>query len=420
MYTGIYDIINSFLQTIMIISTINYCVDKKYKKDTIQLIVLIVVISLATILLTSFMGNYSLSIIIMHIVSLILAVFPYYKDKLSATIGFSMIYFIICMNSIISNIILNFAINSININIKNMNSLMILITYWSSYIISYFVLRNMKFMYKVYLSIKSRISSIITFIIITIILDFIISLSFIINGKDNPIFEETIFLLLGAFIIFVTWYFASIEKKSKEINSLNKELEKKINELKKIKHDHGSQISYLYGAYLMGNYEKLGELLKGIISGNNISTQVKVLSSEDSIISQIVNAIDLKDVDVLIDEKAKLEDTNISEIEAQRVISNIVRNSVEALKGSGLLMIKSYYNYNHVVISVQNNGPQIDKKIIDRIFEQGFSTKKNKNGDNGFGLYIVKEILDKHNGSINVVSSRELTNFIIKIPLCIN
>ncbi|WP_322389866.1 sensor histidine kinase, partial [Clostridium perfringens] len=179
---------------------------------------------------------------------------------------------------------------------------------------------------------------------------------------------------------------------------MNKELEKKINELKKIKHDHGSQISYLYGAYLMGNYEKLGELLKGIIAGNNISTQVKVLSSEDSIISQIVNAIDLKDVDVLIDEKAKLEDTNISEIEAQRVISNIVRNSVEALKGSGLLMIKSYYNYNHVVISVQNNGPQIDKKIIDRIFEQGFSTKKNKNGDNGFGLYIVKEILDKHNG----------------------
>ncbi|MDZ5001284.1 histidine kinase, partial [Clostridium perfringens] len=140
----------------------------------------------------------------------------------------------------------------------------------------------------------------------------------------------------------------------KEINSLNKELEKKINELKKITHDHGSQISYLYGAYLMGNYEKLGELLKGIISGNNISTQVKVLSSEDSIISQIVNAIDLKDVDVLIDEKAKLEDTNISEIETQRVISNIVRNSVEALKGSGLLMIKSYYNYNHVVISVQN------------------------------------------------------------------
>ncbi|GAA0083912.1 hypothetical protein UT300007_03510 [Clostridium sp. CTA-7] len=420
MYTGIYDIINSFLQTIMIIITINYCVDKKYKKDAIQLIVLIVVISLATILITSFMGNYSLSIIIMHIVSLILAIFPYYKDKLSATIGFSIIYFIICMHSIISNIILRFLTNVINVNSNNMNLLMILTIYLSSYIISYFVLRNMKFMYKVYLMIKSRISSIITFIIITIIFDFIISLSFIINGKDNPIFEETIFLLLGAFIIFVTLYFASIDKKSKEINSLNKELEKKINELKKIKHDHGSQISYLYGAHLMGNYEKLGELLKGIIAGNNISTNVKVLSSEYSIISQIVNSIDLKDVDVLIDEKAELEHTNVSEMELQRVISNIVKNSVEALDGKGLLMIKSYYSYNNIVISVQNNGPEIDKNIINRIFQQGFSTKENKNGDNGFGLYIVKEIVDKYNGDIDILSSKELTEFIIKLPLHIN
>ncbi|MDZ7542941.1 GHKL domain-containing protein [Clostridium perfringens] len=170
----------------------------------------------------------------------------------------------------------------------------------------------------------------------------------------------------------------------------------------------------------MGNYEKLGELLKGIIAGNNISTNVKVLSSEYSIISQIVNSIDLKDVDVLIDEKAELEHTNVSEIELQRVISNIVKNSVEALDGKGLLMIKSYYSYNNIVISVQNNGPEIDKNIINRIFQQGFSTKENKNGDNGFGLYIVKEIVDKYNGDIDILSSKELTEFIIKLPLHIN
>ncbi|WP_291653349.1 ATP-binding protein [Clostridium sp.] len=419
MYTGIYDIINSLLQTIMIISTINYCVDKKYKKNAIKLIVLTVVISSATILITSFMGNYSLSIIIMHIVSLVFTISPYYKDKLSAIIGFSIIYFIICIHSIISNIILSFITNIINVSSKNMNSLMILTIYFSSYIVAYFVLRNMKFMYKLYLMIKSRISSIITFIIMTIILDFIISLSFIINGKDNPIFEEIIFLLLGAFIIFVTWYFAIINKKSNEIYTLNKELEKKIAELKKIKHDYGSQVSYLYGAYLMGNYEKLGELLKKIIEGNDISTQVKVLSSEDSIISQIVNSTDLKGVDVLIDEKAELKDADINELDLQKVISNIVRNSIEALEGRGLLMINSYYSYNHIIISLQNNGPEIDKNIINRIFEEGFSTKENKDGDNGFGLHIVKEIVDKYNGNIRVSSNKDLTKFIIKLPLYI-
>lgn len=167
----------------------------------------------------------------------------------------------------------------------------------------------------------------------------------------------------------------------------------------------------------MRNYEKLGELLKGIIEGYDISSHVKVLSSEESLIAQVVNTTDLKQVDILIDEKANLEDTNINDLDLQKIISNILRNSVEALNGRGLLMIKSYYNINHIIISIQNNGPEIEENIIEKIFEQGFSTKDNKNGDNGFGLYIVKEIIEKYNGSINVNSSKELTSFNIKLPL---
>ena len=121
----------------------------------------------------------------------------------------------------------------------------------------------MKFIYKVNLIIKSRVSSIFVLITTTLVVDFIISFLFIYNDKDNPLFKEIVFLLLGSFIVLLTLYFANIEKKSIEISRLNKELEKKITELKKIKHDYGSQISYLYGAYLMENYEKLGDLLKG-------------------------------------------------------------------------------------------------------------------------------------------------------------
>ncbi|GAA0756287.1 sensor histidine kinase [Clostridium sartagoforme] len=417
MYTGFFDIINSIIQCSMFIITINYCIDHKYKKNKIQIIALIAIISLVIIIITSAMGNYSLSIIILHIISLMLAILPYYKDKLTATIGFSIIYFIICIISIVSFIIFSLFTSIISIDNKYISLVMILIMYLPSYIISYLIMRNMKFIYKVYLMIKSRTSSIIAFIIITIVCDFIISFSYIVNGTDNPIFMEVIFVLLGIFIISVTWYFAIVNKKSNEIYNLNKELEKKINELKKIKHDYGSQISYLYGAYLMKNYDKLGELFKSVIEGNNISTQVKVLSYENSLISRIVNSIDLNDIDILIDEKAKLEDTKINEIDLQRIVSNILRNSVEALNGKGLLMIKSFYNYNNIVVSIQNNGPKIDKNNIDKIFEQGFSTKENKYRENGFGLYIVKELIDKYNGNIYVKSNEDLTEFIINLPL---
>lgn len=414
MLTGLIDIIISIIQSVMFIIASNYCVNKQYKKSKLQLIILIAITSFFVIFSTYLLGNSSLGIIVIHIGQLLLTNLMFKDDKLGATIGFSIIYSIIGISANLS-----FVIFTIFNNISTYDNIyaIIIILYFPQFIISYFVLKNMKFIHKINLIIKSRVSSIITLIIGTVVFDFIMSFSRIISDKDNPVFKEIIFVLLGGFIIFIAWHFINIDKNSKQVYILNEELESKINELKKIKHDYGSQISYLYGAYLMNNYEKLGELLKGIIEGNDISTQVKVLSTEDSIIAQVVNSTDLKEVDVLIDEKAELKDTNISELELHKIISNIVRNSIEALKGRGVLMINSYYSYNHVIISLQNNGPEIDKNIIDRIFEEGFSTKKNKNGDNGFGLHIVKEIVDKNNGHISVTSNKEVTKFVIKLPL---
>lgn len=417
MNIGFFDIISTLIQTIMIFNIVNYCLDKDQKKDKAQLFILIVLTALIVTAVTDLMGNYSLSAIIIHIILISLIIISYKGDKLGGIIAFSITYSIIGITAIISFNILLLFINNANIRIEYSSLLTLIFMLFPQYIISSLVLINMKFIYKIYISIKSTVSSIFTLLIITLSLDFIMSFSLIYNDQDNPVFKELVFILLGAFIIFVTLYFANIDKKSNEILSLNRELEKKINELKKIKHDYGSQISYLYGAYLMGNNEKLGELLKGIIEGHDISSQVKILSSEDSLIAQVVNTTDLKDVDILIDEKAKLEDANITELDLQRIISNIVRNSVEALNGKGLLMIKSYYSLNHIIISIQNNGPEIEKHMIDRIFEEGFSTKDNKNGDNGFGLYIVKEMIEKYNGIISVNSSEELTSFNIKLPL---
>lgn len=417
MYTGSMDTINNVIQSIIFVAAANYCVSEENKKNRVQTIALVISLWLVITLTTSLLGNSSLSILIIHIEGLLLFMILFYKkDTLGATVGFSIAYLIIGIAVIVFFSIFIFLTNNTNMNVTYAN---ILVMYLPQFIVSYLVLRNMKFIYKINLTIKSRISSIITLIIITLVLDFIVSFLFIYNDKDNPFFKGIIFLLLGAFIISLTLYFASIDKKSNEIRSLNIELERKINELKKIKHDYGSQISYLYGSYLMKDYEKLGELLKGIIGGYDISSQVKVVSSELSLISQIVNSTNLKEVDVFIKENAELKDTNVNELDLQKVISNIVRNSIDALDGQGILTIKSYYSYNNIIINIQNNGPEINKDIIEKIFEEGFSTKENKNGDNGFGLYIVKEIIDKYYGSISVNSNQNLTTFTIKLPLCI-
>lgn len=415
MYTGLIDTINSIIQSIMFVVAANYCVNEKHKKRKNHIILLVILLWIIITLTTYLLGNSSLSIIIIHISELLFfVIFAYKNDKLGATIGFTIIYLIIGITVIVSFFAFILLINNTNINITYAN---ILIMYLPQFLVSYLVLKNITFIYKINLIIKSRTLSIFTLIITTLAIDFAISFLFIYNDKDNPIFKEIIFIFLAAFIILITLYFANIDKKASEINSLNIELKAKISELKKIKHDYGSQISYLYGTYLMKDYEKLGKLLKDVIEGYDISSQVKVVSSNLSLIAQIVNTTDLREVDVLIDENANLTNTNINELDLQRIISNIIRNSVEALNGKGLLMIKSYYSYRYIIINIQNNGPEIDKDIIEKIFEEGFSTKENKNGDNGFGLYIVKELIDSYNGRISVSSNKELTTFTIKLPL---
>ena len=57
------------------------------------------------------------------------------------------------------------------------------------------------------------------------------------------------------------------------------------------------------------------------------------------------------------------------------------------------------------------------KKIIDKIFDVGFTTKNDKNKDHGFGLAIVKELVEKQGGKVTVSSNDSITEFTINIPL---
>lgn len=218
-------------------------------------------------------------------------------------------------------------------------------------------------------------------------------------------------------MIGITIYFSNIEKKSNQVLIANSFLEKKNEELKKIKHDYGSQISYLYGLHLMKKYDKLGDALKNIINDNSaISSEVDVINKPNSSIADIVYGIDHNGINIIINDEINFDDVNISEIDYQRVISNILRNAVTALDGKGIIEITTYYSIKSIIVKIKNNGPKIDESIIDKIFQSGFTTKENTNKENGFGLSITKEIIERNNGNISVKSKDSFTEFKIKFP----
>ncbi|MDO5780761.1 MAG: HAMP domain-containing sensor histidine kinase [Clostridium sp.] len=408
------DSVNSILQSIMFIYVSNYC--SKSKKNILGMIAWVAILWGVIQGTTIIVGNSSLGLIFIHLIILISGALIFKEDSLGAMIGFSIVYLAVATVMLLCSSIYLGCIAKV-LPVEYLQIGMFIFMYLPQYILFILIVFNMKFINSIYKMLKSKSVSIVSLIIVTVIIDFIVSFNGLVYDIDNAIFKEMLFVLLGFFMIGITIYFSSIEKKSNQILIANNFLEKKNEELKKIKHDYGAQISYLYGLHLMGKYDRLGIALKDIINGNNsISSDVDIMNKSDSIIADIVNGIEHKGINIIINDEVDFNDISISELDYQRVISNIVRNAVTAMDGKGIIEIKTYYSIKYIILKIKNNGPKIEDSIVNKIFESGFSTKQNKSKENGFGLSIVKDIVDRSSGSINLESNDMFTEFTIKIP----
>ena len=72
-----------------------------------------------------------------------------------------------------------------------------------------------------------------------------------------------------------------------------------------------------------------------------------------------------------------------------------------------------------MVVKITNSGAAIPEEIISRLFEPFFTTKPRGEGS-GLGLDIVRQIVQKHDGEIQVSSQSGRTTFSLYFPLPID
>jgi len=123
-----------------------------------------------------------------------------------------------------------------------------------------------------------------------------------------------------------------------------------------------------------------------------------------------------------------------SQVHIRKCIMNLVSNGCEAIKEKGRVFVKTANCYidtpvrgydeveegEYVVLSVVDQGTGVSEEDLDRIFEPFYSKKVMGRSGTGLGLAIVWNIVQDHQGYINVLSSDEGTAFNIYFPITRN
>lgn len=104
----------------------------------------------------------------------------------------------------------------------------------------------------------------------------------------------------------------------------------------------------------------------------------------------------------------------------QQVIYNLVDNAVKFTPENGVISISAENKDEKTVVSIKNTGTGVSDEEISRIFERFYKVDKSRSFDVkgvGLGLYIVKTIINMHDGEITARSENgKYIEFSFEIP----
>jgi signal transduction histidine kinase len=101
--------------------------------------------------------------------------------------------------------------------------------------------------------------------------------------------------------------------------------------------------------------------------------------------------------------------------ELNQVWANLISNALDAAGENGRVVVTAKREHGAVVVRVIDDGPGIPQEIRGRIFDPFFTTKPVGEGS-GLGLDIVRRLVQRHNGLVELDSVSGRTEFRVILP----
>ncbi|MDR4515164.1 MAG: PAS domain S-box protein [Nitrosomonas sp.] len=148
--------------------------------------------------------------------------------------------------------------------------------------------------------------------------------------------------------------------------------------------------------------EKLYELI-GFLQSREVRTEALSLNRvvEDALLQ--VNSDGYGAFHLVLDLMPDLPPVKANKIQIQRVLVNLIRNAVEAMREANTvsseiaITVKTLLGENMAIVTIKDNGPGIDQHTISRIFDPFFTTKPT---GFGVGLSISRALIEANGGQL--------------------
>lgn len=175
--------------------------------------------------------------------------------------------------------------------------------------------------------------------------------------------------------------------------------------------------------YIRNSTQQMDLLLKGLLrySRNGRITLNITAINMNNLLKNIKNSLDfmLKESNALIN-ISDLPECSGDEIQLTQVFLNLINNAVKykCPDRDSIINISGTKNSSNCIYCVEDNGLGIANEHKDKIFELFYRLDPHREKGEGLGLYIVKQIIERHNGEIFLESILGIgSKFYIKLPI---
>ncbi len=160
--------------------------------------------------------------------------------------------------------------------------------------------------------------------------------------------------------------------------------------------------------------EKADSIIRGLLDFSAVSKLSYTPQNLNSIIEKALRLvsydIDRSKINTVREFQKDLPDVRIDDNKIEQVLVNLFLNSIYQMPDGGKLIIRTYSKKAprggfKVFIEIEDTGPGIPEEIMDKIFNPFFTTRRAAGGT-GLGLAIVRNIMDMHDGKVEIANKK--------------